>query len=77
MNVTVALRDAAEVFACTLNVTSPFPVPLAVAAVNQVAPDCADTLHDVFDVTVTVVSPAAAAGDQVVGVTVSVGAAPA
>ena len=76
-NVTVALRDAADVFACTSNVTLLFPDPVAVSAVNQDTPDSTDTLQAVFDVTVTGMSPAVAAGDQLVGVTVNVGAAPA
>ena len=77
LNVTVALRDVVEVLASTLNVTSPFPDPLAVSAANQDTPDCTLTFQAVFADTATVVSPAVAAGFQVVGSTVSVGAAPA
>jgi len=51
VNVTVALRDAAEVLATTSNVTSPFPVPATVSAVNQDTPDSTDTLQVAFDVT--------------------------
>ena len=77
VNVTVALRAIAEVLASTLNVTSLFPDPVDVSAVNQDTSDSTDTLQDVFADTVTDVSPAAAVGDHVVGVTVSAGAAPA
>ena len=74
---TVALRDAVEVFASTPNETLPFPDPLDTSVVSQDAPDSTDTLQAVFAATATVVSPAVAVGFQVVGLTVSVGAAPA